>query len=197
MLRGGLFGSIGHGARHLTALQGRFNISLPPDPPTSNIPGGFLAAPIIADELNRLKAVLACSVPFTERAEEKCRFFIERAQQSFKTKWNYISFIDDEYENFKFEIPFPKYVFDGAEIERVSLIGATALGLYPGLSVLGATRCSPSMSLWLFWMPPRYPHSWLATCQWLTGIGLEVCKEPARQRPLPDSLLRRGSHRQQ
>jgi hypothetical protein len=82
-------------------VQGRFNVSNPPDPPPQPPDFNYLVAPVPPDEADRLKAVEQVVVNYPDWARSKAHHLVHLARKVFGTCYASISFIDGQSELMK------------------------------------------------------------------------------------------------
>ena len=118
-------------------MQGRFNLSNPPDPPRH--PPGFnhLVAPLPPDEAERLKAVEQVVYNYPDWARSKAHHLVHLAKKVFGTCYASISFIDSKNELMK-----AGYGYQTSSVSRSVSIGAHVLLSTNSMIVLDTEKVS-------------------------------------------------------
>lgn len=103
-------------------LQGRFNLSRPPDPPPFKPNFTYLSAPLPPDEIDRIKAFKRMNVPYPDWALKNARHLVVLAMRTLQTEHAALSFFDRKNEVMRAECGYNRAV-----IPRNESIGAHVL----------------------------------------------------------------------
>ncbi|KAI9824226.1 MAG: hypothetical protein M1832_002033 [Thelocarpon impressellum] len=103
-------------------VEGRFNISNPPEPPPRGPDFGYLSAPAPLDEAKRLEAFRRVYVPYTAASLRAARHILGVAPHALTAQYGALSYFSRETEHFKAETGYHR-----RKIAREISIGAHVL----------------------------------------------------------------------